>query len=240
MKAVKRWRVLKSPFHSVFSPPKRKMVYEIDKRTMVDRERGFIYFRIPKAANSTVVRSLISSRATSREAKKVLPRASALRSNEVQNLSHRFFLFTVVRNPYSRLASAYLDKIVRGKRSDKVLSFLSNPQKSDVSFLEFCRYLAAGGVHEDPHWYLQCDLIPCGVEKLHFVGRVERLESDLNEVLKRIHGEERGAQRNWTRHATGAESRLAELYCEESIRIVREVYARDFTTFDYSEAPHWL
>lgn len=239
-RVLKTWMVLKSPFHREFPPPRRSMVYEIDKRIMVDRKRAFVYFRIPKAANSTVVYSLIPSSHTSKEAKRALPRASSLTRSEVSELSERFFLFTVVRNPYSRLASAYLEKIVRAKRADKVARFLGRALTSHISFLDFCRYLNAGGIYEDPHWYRQCDLIPSGVGQLHFVGRVESLRKDLEEILRRVQGGPCDTPRSWTRHATGATSRLKELYCAESIEIVRDLYAHDFTAFGYSDQPDWI
>lgn len=240
MKAWRRWRILKSPFHKTFPPASEIIAGQIDKRIVVDRVRKFIYFRIPKAANSTVMSTLIDGSATSREAKRALPRASTLSSDDIGALSERFFLFTVVRNPYARLASAYLDKVARGNWAEKIRAKLGADSPDDITFLEFCRYLESDGIFDNPHWYRQCDFVSFGPEQLHFVGRVETLKSDLEKILKRVNRSESVTQRNWAPHATGATSKLGELYCEESVRIVRDLYAADFSAFGYSDEPEWV
>lgn len=239
---IDKWRIPRTPFHRAYPSPTADMVFSVNINTAVDRERGFIYFRIPKAANSTVVRNLVKGdvKGPSKNAKRAFDRVDTLTRDEVASLASRFFLFTVVRNPYSRIASAYLDKVVRGKRSAKVLRKLGKHAGDDVSFLEFCHYLLAGGVNEDQHWYRQVHLIPCGIELLHYVGRVESLMTDLDAILIRINGTASQGHQSWAPHRTGADTRLGGLYCPESIRIVRSVYAEDFEILEYSEEAFWL
>lgn len=218
------------------------MAVEVDLRTAVDRRRGFIYFRVPKAANSTIIVNLLDQvpDGPSKHAKRAFDRASSLSREEVSGLAERFFLFSVVRDPYTRVVSAYLDKILRRKpRADKVRTSLSLPAGTEISFTEFCRYLYAGGVDGDPHWYRQVDLIPCGHEMLHFVGRVESLADDLGYITRRIDGQPLPRERLRDSHRTGAGSCLEELYTTECIDIVRTVYAADFATFGYPEEPAW-
>ena len=210
-------------------------------RTAVDRQRGFIYFRIPKAANSTVMVNLLQEEfvGPSKVAKRAFARVSSLSKEEVLKLTDRFFLFTVVRNPYSRVASAYLDKIVRGKRSAKVRAKLSLPEGAGISFTDFCRYLQSGGVDEDPHWYRQIDLIPCGYDKLHFIGHLESLNSDLAYILREIGSRPAEDGKSWEPHRTGAGSQLEKLYTQECIDVVSSVYEEDFTALGYSTNPEW-
>lgn len=123
MKLLKRWRVARSPFFRRYPVAGNETMLAIDQRIAVSRQKGFIYFRVPKAANSTVVTLLYEGAGAdgyvSKEAKRSFARASALKSDEVNGLRERFFLFTVVRDPFSRLLSAYLDQIGRGKRGKR-------------------------------------------------------------------------------------------------------------------------
>jgi len=220
------------------------MMYEIDRRIAVDRDRGFIYFRVPKAANSTIAATLFPSskdEVAADTAKRVFARASDLTRQEVDELRARFFLFTVVRDPYSRLASAYLHKVRNGvKARRQVVDNYSCANPDDVSFLEFCRFLAEGGRSLNPHWYRQVDLIPCGVQQLHYIGRVESLDEAMSYITARIGGGLSGRIRNVRGHGTGAAEKLRELYSAETVAIVRELYAADFATFGYGSEPDWV
>lgn len=231
-----KWRVPRSPFFRRYPVANPEIILDINQRTVVDRKRGFIYFRIPKAANSTVMLNLAGGelRGKMRELKRLYPRVSTLSRKEVTTLTSRFFLFTVARNPYSRIASAYLDKVTRGRSAAKVRDRIGLPADAEVSFLEFCRYLQAGGVNDNPHWYRQVDLVPCGPELLHFIGRVENLSADLDYILSRINGERPREHASWVPHRTGADTRLQKLYCAESIEIVQSLYRGDFEAFGYS------
>ena len=220
------------------------MTYEIDRRIAVDRDRGFIYFRVPKAANSTIAATLFPSskdEVAADTAKRVFARASDLSRQEVAELRERFFLFTVVRDPFSRLASAYLHKVRNGvKARHQVVEHFRCANPNEVSFLEFCRFLAEGGRNLNPHWYRQVDLIPCGIERLHFVGRMESLDEAMAHIIARIGGGLSGKIRNVRGHGTGAAEKLRELYCAETVAIVHQLYAADFAAFGYRAEPDWL
>lgn len=233
----------RSPFYRRFPAENWNVAAEVNQRTVVDRKRGFIYFRIPKAANSTVMVNLsvmdMTGKTSSKEAKRKFDRVDALSHQEVANLESRFFLFTVVRNPYARLASSFLDKIVRGKRSDKVCTALGVSRHDEIGFLDFCRYLDAGGLDQDPHWYRQVDLVPCGIDKLNSIGHVETLDVDLAAIMTRINGVAPSELLSWSPHGTGASGKLTQLYCEESARLVARLYGPDFAAFGYSTDKIW-
>ena len=242
MGILSSWRIPRAPFFRAYPPPVSGTEIDVNIRTAVDRKRRFIYFRIPKAANSTVMINLLERdlKGPSKNAKRAFDRVSSLTKREVAELSERFFLFTVVRDPYSRVASAYLDKVVRGKRSAKVCRRLSLDPSESISFPRFCDYLKAGGSSDDPHWYRQVDLIPCGHQMLDFVGRVETLGDDLGHILKQIGSESSDEMATWNRHGTGASSRLKELYTPECVEVVKSVYEQDFIAFNYPTEPDWL
>jgi hypothetical protein len=245
MKALKKWRVARSPFYRRYPVPDREMMLAIDQRIAVSREKGFIYFRIPKAANSTVATALYDKADAegyvSRDAKRSFDRASNLTREEVAGLNEKFFLFTVVRDPFSRLLSAYLDQIGRGKPGKRpVAAYYGKALSDPISFLEFCRFIADGGLHANPHWYRQVDFVLAGVDKLHFVARVESLTADLQVICRRVRPDRRHSVEEWTPHRTDATKKMKELYCPETVALVREQYRADFDAFGYAREPEWV
>lgn len=245
MKAFKRWRVARSPFYRRYPVVGSEMMLAIDQRIAVSREKGFVYFRIPKAANSTVVTALYDNAETegyvSKDAKRSFDRASMLKRDEVDSLNERFFMFTVVRDPFSRLLSAYLDQICRAKPGRRPVAAYYGKEVSDpISFREFCRFIASGGIHANPHWYRQVDFIPCGTDKLHFVGRVETLNADLEVIRRRVWADTRHRVAGWNPHRTDATGKMKEMYCPETIAVVQDWYREDFEAFGYASEPEWV
>lgn len=120
----------------------------------------------------------------------------------------RTFLFAFVRNPWSRLVSCYLNRIVgrgveyrnimkklsRGSwyRIDKRIRYYARKriygvgwtEKSEITFREFVlREVAATPVMEmDPHWRPQYTFL--GQHEPDFIGRFERLAEDLKAIGK--------------------------------------------------------
>jgi hypothetical protein len=233
----------RSPFFRQY-PPKVD-INMVDRRGAVCRSPAFIYFRIPKAANSTitlVLQGLLSNRSMAdfsgpREAKALFAPLGALTQDEVTHLSEKFFTFTFVRNPFTRIASAYLDKICKAnKQKIHVARWYDRPVQEPISFGEFCEYLRQGrGYRDDGHWARQCDLIPIPIDALDFIGRIESLEEDLRSVIAGLFGPNRELDIvSWPRGRTGASSRVRELYGPREMEIIREVYKDDFRAFGYN------
>ena len=71
-----------------------------------------------------------------------------------------YFSFMVVRDPVSRIVSAYKDKVVRKtKHSAVVYRYFHRSEDEQIEFDEFVSFLENGGVQEDPHWMPQVDFI---------------------------------------------------------------------------------
>lgn len=139
-----------------------------------------------------------------------------------------------MRNPYARIASAWLDKIARDRPAKYAVSRrLGRGFHAPVSFADFCRYLQDDeGWGDDYHWVRQSDLIPCPVESLDFIGRVETLETDLELLTTRLFGQA-CERHDALRHGTKADSKLRDLYTDREMAAVAEVYAEDFRAFGY-------
>jgi len=211
----------------------------VDRRMAVDRERGFIYFRIPKAANSTICYRLARQKDptidNADDAKRSFLRGRDLTWDEVKHLNDRFYLFTFVRNPYSRIASAYLDKVERMKpKQQKVLSSLQEDEGTPPTFLEFCRYLDRGGLYDDPHWFPQTWFFASGVSSLDYVGFVDNLEEGYSAVSKVLSFASRESEMTWDPHRTGASAQVVDLFCDNTKEIIARVYTSDFVEFGFS------
>lgn len=149
---------------------------------------------------------------------------------------HDYFKFTVVRNPYTRILSAYLHTMYRPKSTIKFRKMLGfgAPDVEDVSFIDFLRRICdipidEMNAHFCPQWYLM---------SLHqsatydFIGRFERLEADLQAVFGLI-GDENMGHVSRRFHATHAGDKLKKYYGEEEQTLVREIYEDDFKYLGY-------
>lgn len=206
-------------------------VKSADSRGCVDTELGFFYSRIPKAANSTITSSLARIKfgrdLAPNKAKRVFRYPSQLSRPEVARIDS-LFRFTVVRNPYTRTLSAYLDKIKR--RFDQ-------GRKVESSFAEFLDALANGRLYANAHWAPQSSLLLLPLEDFDFIGKVETLTDDLAHIhnrILRVEGLEREPVTSVLSHATGATDKLNSYYDEANIETVRTLYRQDFELLGYS------
>ena len=217
-----------TPFYRRFPYKGGASVKSADARGCIDLEMGFFCNRIPKSANSTVVSSLAKWRfgreIPSREAKKMFLTPSALSRQEAANIE-QLFRFTFVRNPYTRVLSAYLDKVERK----------AERRGEDTSFEGFLANLEKGQLHSNAHWSPQVDLMLLPLNQFDFIGKVENLQQDLEVVRHRLMDTESEPDMVEVRsNATNANSKIARYYTPASAKIVKKLYARDFELFDYS------
>lgn len=144
----------------------------------------------------------------------------------------RYFKFAFVRDPFTRLDSAFRFLKAGGFNEDD--RRWAESHLAGVDDLEtFCtRWLsperAASWVHFRPQARFVCDAP--GRLRVDFVGRFERLASDFDEVCRRLgrsvelpHLNRSAVQRTDPREVLSRAARQA----------VAEVYRRDFELFDY-------
>lgn len=216
------------PFYRRYPFNSKASVRSADDRGMVDLELGFFCNRIPKAANSTVVTNLAKLKfgkdIPSKQAKKMFLTPGRLSQTEVDGFD-RLFKFTVVRDPFSRTLSAYLDKIERrALRAGKQSSF-----GDFLNALDKERYLFSNA-----HWAPQSALMLIPVEQFDYIGKVENLSADLAYIKQRIRPETAEPVTSMKANATGAKDKLIEYYSPELIQKVRDIYRQDFEVFGYS------
>lgn len=221
-----------TPFYRVYPYRKGLLLTHADRRGMVDLDRGIFYCRVPKAANSTIVAAITPGAGLSDseliEVKESYQKPSELSYAEMQRLKS-CFKFTVVRHPYTRALSAYLDKVVSGEKH-RLFDRFGGPPKS---FEEFCIYLSHGGLYENAHWAPMSALMLMPVDALDFIGRVETLSTDLPIILKRAGISKMPEFSRAGPPPTHASALLDEHLTPRSRSILNEVYATDFRMFGY-------
>lgn len=161
-----------------------------------------------------------------------------------------YFRFTFVRNPYTRILSCYLEKIVqrsytnrfvqhetKKRGTDNRFAMLGIEVDADISFVEFLQAVKKQSIKDmDIHWMRQVDILgTLNGFKYDFIGRFEHFDADFSRVLERL-----GAPADWYQSienrqltVTKAKEKLLEYYTPEAISLVQEIYAEDFARFGY-------
>jgi len=228
-----------APFYRRFPYRAAMDIFKLDPRGAYSPLEPFFYSRVPKAANTSITQTLFEHTkfrppTTRREHPKYhFLRPLFLSRQEVNRFEHEAFKFTFVRDPYSRVLSAYLDKV--GRRRHQGLRFLKWSQRHNQpeTFLGFCRYLEAGGLFLDMHWAPQVDILCLPLECFDFIGRVEHLNRDLAVVLERLFNVKAAGPATHAGTHTGASERVDDAYGPEERAIVTRLYADDFERLGY-------
>ncbi len=165
--------------------------------------------------------------------------------------------YAMVRDPYSRSLSAYLDKIERN------IGLIGKPFQGDyfqfvaedverfrrfrldtvaypaVSFELYLLWLRDGGSRftGDEHWARQVDLLRHPTVAFDFIGRFESFSSDSEKLLALMGCDQPLPSREMLNFpATKAAEKLATYFTPLAQSLVEQVYAADFAAFNY---PLW-
>ena len=134
-----------------------------------------------------------------------------------------YFKFSIVRNPWDRLVSAY--------------NFYKNSMKLiDFTFEEFIEKIGNKESMLDSISFIDYAIKPCfhkirikGNIVVDFVGKFEKLQEDFDYVCERV-----GMESVKLPHVKKTKHNYySEYYTEKLIDIVEEVYVSDITRFDY-------
>ncbi|MGI9401331.1 MAG: sulfotransferase family 2 domain-containing protein, partial [Rhizobiaceae bacterium] len=171
--------------HPLFSSVEPTLRLVSFRRVSMSREFGFCYFRVPKAANSTITHSLqLNMAQPGTDVPAEFPKY-ALHGVPHLHEMNELFVFTVVRSPVTRTLSAYLDKAQQAKLKRKYGLFHKDESR-DFTFEDFLNRLKDGILHKDIHWAPQVDILPYDINKYDYIGKFEALENDLNFILESI------------------------------------------------------
>lgn len=219
--------------------------------TYISLRNHYVYTAVGKAANSTVKHYLYELEYTGSFFKtKTLHdrQCSPLLSpfqlpspllKEVFT-SHLYYRFSMVRNPYTRLLSCYLDRIVPAHSAPykQLLQTIGKPEGSQISFQEFiCAVCKQMPYDQNNHWRLQTSEILASNIEYDFIGKQESFADDMTTIWSHIAPDfpiPNFTSENKAPSITSAAKRLHEFYTPELINMVREAYEEDFITFGYS------
>lgn len=155
--------------------------------------------------------------------------------------SPSYFVFCFVRNPYERLLSAYLDKIVNGmpgKRS--ILTAMGDDPENlnkEIPFREFVDVVTGLEISKmDPHWRIQYYQTFQDVISYDYIGRMENFTNDCKYVFGRVTNNYEKYYRNEVRHATNSSGLLNKYYNSSIQKKVFKKYEIDFEYFGYDKS----
>lgn len=176
---------------------------------------------------------------------------------EATRLLRESFAFVIVRNPWDRLVSCFLDKFVKPandtghwRQCRLDIARANGKDHCNITFRQFARYLAARPQHlcRDEHWRPQSDFL--GGVTFDFVGRFETFADDarrLQQTLgvdlpvpvtgvnprRAIEGEFADIPRD-DLAAMDAWPDYTRFYTPDLIDAVGELYRRDIERFDFA------
>jgi hypothetical protein len=219
----------------------------------------YIYVETPKVACSSIKLTLhrleIENPKLEKDFRKIHSReySPLLMPTQVGNFdeilsSKKYYKFCFVRNPYTRLLSAYLDKIENTGEEVWIrhrenyfeacgIKPTTEELKQEITFKEFVTNISNHTIKEmDPHWRPQYYQTLQDHINYDYIGKFENIDSDLPKVLSKIFGRKyKKYITEITKHKTNANSKVKEYYTDEITDIVYEKYKKDFEYFGYSK-----
>ena len=213
----------------------------IDNGLAISTTRRYVYARIRKAANSTVISSLYHAENNKRitgleEIQKIKDHYFTKPGNisifDLNNLDS-YFKFTIARNPYSRTLSVYLDKIKNRDKSQRriVAKYLNKNPDDEITLNEFLDFLENGGLRQNAHWAPQTDFLVFPIDQYDYIGKLEKLQQDLTKILSIIYSRDCTIV-SVNEHKTNSKKKTKELTPSDKLRIYN-LYIDDFSNFDY-------
>lgn len=186
-----------------------------------------IFIHIPKSAGISISKGLYGNLSAGHMPLKKIQLAYS--KEEFTN----YFKFTFVRNPWSRLYSAY-NFISQGGINERDSEWAKQNLRRINNFEEFVmNWLSHGNIKHSLHFESQTSmLLGVGEKKINidFIGYFENIEDDYNYIAKKIKSPNKLPLLNKTR---GKKPDYTSLYTAEMIEKVSSIYQKDIINFNY-------
>jgi len=228
--------------------------HDINLNTHISIKNQYIYLQVGKAASSTVRYYLQKKEfcGTRWKVQNVNNRHLSPHIAPYQ-LGDKLFLQLIenpdfkkicfVRNPYTRLLSCYLHRIVADSESSSAKIFYklsAYPKNKTPSFGDFLRFICQQESKKmERHWRVQSDEVFFDVINIGFIGQMENLSNNLEALGKYLFGnegfgEEKLGEIDQSPMKTNSNNKIREYYNSELATLVAERYQKDFINFGYS------
>jgi len=146
--------------------------------------------------------------------------------------SPEYLRICFVRNPYTRLLSLYMDKVL--KKNPRLMKDLGLPRDDAVTFPALVETIGAQTWYQaNRHYRAQTENLLWGDIQYDFVGKLEYFADELDRLAVDHDIDLRNYLSIRQRHATGAEQHLYRFYTDELQARVHELYRSDFDAFGY-------
>lgn len=153
--------------------------------------------------------------------------------------------FALVRNPYSRLLSCYLDRMKDAKSmAYKNVKKWTGVSPEKLSFSNFLEIIAQQKPHEmDSHWRPQVFETYYDVIEMSQVFYFENLPESLHNISNFLFNSVKPVfceAENKSPSLINAQKKLDEYYIPKVVDQAFQIYTRDFKVFGYNEDPSIL
>ncbi|MFM8895696.1 MAG: sulfotransferase family protein [Actinomycetales bacterium] len=155
--------------------------------------------------------------------------------------SRRYRRFTVVREPASRLLSAYLEKIRQGLPQaapvlDVLRQTLGDEAPNDAAQITLAQFIDVVGAQssrqQDPHWRRQYDQLGLPYLNYDAIIHLEDLDDSWSTIAA-LSSIPDLREQFYCRNSTGAGARMDEHYTPQLREAVARIYADDYRAFNY-------
>jgi hypothetical protein len=197
----------------------------VKKNSNMYKNKGIIFIHVPKAAGSSISRSVYGravSHIKAKDFKKISPQ-----------LFDELYTFSMVRNPYSRLYSAY-NYLKQGGTNEVPIGKRPTIDSNDLkSFENFVLNWAAKRDMAKEHSILQPQHLYThdnGKLLLDQVWKLEETNQFIDDMKLRLGDNYSLLSIN---KSEGDNTSLEKIYSEDMKQIVQRIYSKDFELFDY-------
>lgn len=203
--------------HCMYANPNKEIKYSF---RYLDNDRDLIYYSVPKSASSFVRSRLFPG--SYGLGPKTLNQPCKYSIKSTKFLYKKYFSFTFVRNPWSRMVSnwAYFT-------SSKFRIHQMNLSGYDMSkYYNFKDFLIFSTFFNNHHWQPQHLFLD---SNLDYIGKVENFNQDWFNIFEKLNLNPIPPKKvNTTNH-----KHYTEYYDDESRDIVARKYAKDIEYFGY-------
>ena len=191
-------------------------------------EEEVVFVSVAKSACSSIKASITEDPPTGRT---IHDHISHLSMRGIPSSKRSYFVFTFVRNPYERLASCFRSKFNKQDETEFIYSnYLFGYQKNDDTFDEFVGKVSRiPDFLSDRHFKSQNKIISTRGIEIDFVGKVENLDSDYEDIRQRY-----GFNELTVRNQSQGKS-ASELFTDRMRETAYERYKKDFEKFGYAK-----